>query len=379
MTTSIQYLKITCAIFAIFLPFHALGQFNPDNLQSDSSILVPEYQKFGIRFSSIGFFKNNEYFHPLIDGYTLPGFIVQPRLYYQAGDKFGLDIGIHLSQYSGRRGLNQCEPIFRATYQPSTNFSILLGWLKGTQEHQLIEPLFQWERMYTQPLEYGAQFIYNTNKFKMDTWINWDKYIELNDPFQEELFFGLNQKVLLMHKNGFEIWVPLQVTIKHQGGQINSNKSIPLKTIANWAPGIKGSYITNQQVFRSLNFEFYYIGFNDLSPQKKQAFTNGFGLYPILSASIDQFSTSLGFWYGQHFISSKGEPLFQSVSETKPLSILPNRQVITLKIAYNKTIYQNIKFGAYYETYLDTKLGQSDYDYGISMIIGGDFKLKTWR
>jgi hypothetical protein len=362
--------KTTLFIFLLSLSSFAQAQFFSDLALNDSSAR-PTNEKYGLRFNSIAFFKNNEYFHPLVEGYTLPGFMVQPRFFYEAGEKFSLEAGIHLSQISGKKDLNSVDPLFRATYNVTPSFSVLLGWIKGTTHHQLIEPLFQWERMYTNPLEYGVQFLVNRDKFKLDTWIDWEKYIEFNDPFQEELTFGTTSKVLLLKKNNLELWLPVQATIKHKGGQIISI-DVPLTTIANWASGVNVSLTQPSGVVKRILFDFYYVGYKELSPTKQQRYEEGFGLYPVLSANISMFQASLGYWYGHQFIATKGEPLFLSVSATHPEVAYKDRNVVTFKTSFFKPIYKEINFGAYFESYYDTNQSQMDYDYGISLTASAD-------
>lgn len=351
-------------------PILASAQIKVDSVTS--IIPGPLSQQIGVRFNSIAFFKNNEYFHPLVEGYTLPGFQLQPRLYYEADDKFSLEAGVHLSQYSGQKGLNSIEPLFRATYTPTQSFSILLGWLNGANHHKLISPLYQWERMYTQPLEYGVQFLIDKPAFKLDTWIDWEKYIELNDPFQEALTFGTSSKVKLIGTEGFTLWLPVQISVKHQGGQITTNGD-PLVTIANFATGFNAA-ITNQDAFvKKLLFDVYAVSYSDLSPQKKQAFRNGYGVYPSVSAIISDFNFMLGYWFGHKYIAPKGEPLLLSASRTDVGVIYPNRYVLNFKTLYQKRIFKDISFGAYFESFYDINRSLFDYAYGIDMAVSSDF------
>jgi hypothetical protein len=245
--------------------------------------------------------------------------------------------------------LNSAEPLFRATYTPTRNFSVLLGWLQGTAEHQLIEPLYQWEKMYTQPLEYGVQFLVKNPGFKLDTWINWEKYIEFNDPFQEELTFGTTTKTLLLQKGNLQLWLPAHITAKHIGGQVTLIDE-PLKTFVNWATGFNIRVDRPQSVIKRVMLDFYYAGFNDFSPQKKQAFKKGFGMYPMLSTNVHDFQAALGYWQGHQFISPLGEPLFQSVSSASSSVVYPRRNVITFKASYLKQIFKNVSFAAYLES-----------------------------
>lgn len=361
-------------ILLFFVP--AQGQFFTDNAMADTAKQDLPVQKLGLRINSIAFFKNNEYFHPLVEGYTLPGFQLQPRFYFDLGEKFSLEAGVHISQFSGKEGLNSVDPLFRATYLATPRFSVLLGWLKGTANHQLIDPLYQWEKLYTDPLEYGVQFLVNKPGFKLDTWINWEKYIEFNDPFQEELTFGTTSKIRLLQNGSFELWLPAQVTIKHKGGQVIAVDE-PLTTHTNWATGFNIVMNRRSDILRRLMFDFYYAGFTDFSPQKRMAFKNGYGMYSIVTANIASFTSSLGYWRGRQFIAPHGEPLFQSVSFTDPSISKPDRYVITFKTSYLKQIFRNVSFGAYFESYYDIKLSQMDYDYGISMALSGDLLLKS--
>jgi hypothetical protein len=365
-----------CNILWCLLLFPAVhAQFYQDAVMPDSAGPGNVEHKIGVRLNSYSFFKNNEYFHPLAEGYTLPGFILQPRVYYDLNKTFALEAGVHFSQFFGRDGLYSVAPLFRATYSPTPKFSVLLGWLKGTTRHQLIEPLYQWEKMYTHPLEYGVQFLVNNDGFKLDTWINWEKYIEYNDPFQEELTFGTATKTLLFRKGNLQLWLPVQLTAKHIGGQVTFIDE-PLKTFVNWTTGFNIRADRPQALIKRVMLDFYYAGYSDFSPQKKQAFKNGFGLYPVISANIHDFSAALGYWSGHQFISPLGEPLFQSVSPSSASVVHPNRYVITFKASYLKQIFRNVSFAAYLESYYDVRISQMDYSYGISMSLTGDFLLK---
>lgn len=373
-------MKKTHIAFLLFIfsitAFSAKAQFFTENSSTDSSSR-PINQKIGLLFQSTAFFKNNEYFHPLIEGYTLPGFQLQPRLYYEANEKFTLEAGVHFSQFSGTKGLKSIEPLFRASWKATPNFSVVLGWLNGTTSHKLIEPLYQWERLYTHPLEYGAQFLVDRPGFKLDTWIDWERYIELNDPFQEELTFGLNSKILLLKPGNWEFWLPIQSTIKHQGGQITSVDE-PLKTLANFGSGLNVAYNAQGVFLKRLLVDIYMVGYSDLSPQKKQPFKNGYGIYPSVTAEMGLLRASLGYFRAHQFISSKGEPLLLCVSTTNPSLSIPDRYVVTGKLSFYKRIFENISFGAYAETYYDTHRSKVDYDYGISLSVSGDILFRKF-
>jgi hypothetical protein len=57
--------------------------------------------QLNFRFESLGFFQNNEYLGNFVDGYTLPGALIRPKLTYSPTDQLYIEVGGHLVKYSG--------------------------------------------------------------------------------------------------------------------------------------------------------------------------------------------------------------------------------------------------------------------------------------
>ena len=72
-----------------------------------------------LRIKNIDFIKNNEYYNPIIEGYTMPGFFLQPELLYSPSGKVTVRGGIHLLKYAGTEKFSQIRPVISATWNIS--------------------------------------------------------------------------------------------------------------------------------------------------------------------------------------------------------------------------------------------------------------------
>ena len=329
-------------------------------------------QKLYFHIENKNFFKNNEYFNPLNEGYTLLGFVVQPSFVYYPGKTTRFEAGASFLKYSGRDGFSDIQPLLRFQYQPSSAFQMVMGSLFGGANHGLIEPLYRWEQDFMNPVENGLQFLFNTSKLKADIWLQWEKFIFRNDPFQEELLVGTSASwKLLPDGTGFNITIPFQSLISHHGGQ-NISIDEPMQTLANYASGIKASWQMDRKL-KEINLECWVMGYNDLSPQKLQAYKRGVAIYPKAGIKLGSFMFQTGYFHGDKFLAIKGEPLFHSAVIPKTDYYYPLRNLITTKFAFSKLIQKGISLTAYVETYTDSYLGNTDYNYGLHIIFNGDF------
>ena len=160
-----------------------------------STVRAQEFQRFAsmyknlddtkkgeltFRFESLGFFQNNEFLGKFVDGYTLTGALVRPKLSYSPVDGLYVEAGAHLIKYNGKDRLVNAVPWFSARYRFNERFSVVTGNLDQNKQHGLLEQLWEPERMYTDKPEAGLQFIYSGTNLKAQTWISWEQFIQKN-------------------------------------------------------------------------------------------------------------------------------------------------------------------------------------------------------
>ncbi|MDP4209394.1 MAG: hypothetical protein Q8928_11335 [Bacteroidota bacterium] len=330
-------------------------------------------QKLAFHLNNKTFFKNNEYFNPLEEGYTLPGVVLEPSLVYYPGATTRIEAGASMLKYSGRDGVYRTDPLFRFQYQPVSYFQMVVGTLYGGSLHGLIEPLYRWERDFTNPVENGAQFLFKTDRLKADVWIDWEKFILQGDPFQEQLTFGTTFSwKLLPGQPNFDLYLPFQTLVGHHGGQITSI-DLPLQTIANMATGLQSVWRNPGGFIHQVDFDCWVMTYNDLSPQKLQAYKNGYAIYPKVALHSGGFILDAGYFRGERFISPKGEALFHSATVPYNGYAYEAQNVVSAKLIYQKKIQKGLWVAAYFEGYNSSNNSKMDYDYGFHLLFDKEF------
>jgi hypothetical protein len=369
--TLIMKQSVLTLICLLSIQYVVLAQI-PVNPAQSMYFSPADSQKLFFSFHNKNFFKNNEYFNPLNEGYTLLGFVAQPSLSYLPGKTTKIEVGGSFLKYSGRQGFSDIQPILRFQYQPSQSFQMVMGSIFGGVSHGLIEPLYRWEQDFMNPLESGLQFLFNTSHLKTDVWLQWEKFIFRNDPFQEQLTVGTTFSWNLNpDTKNFNLSIPFQSIINHHGGQEIAIDTA-IQTLANYATGIKASWQMPRKL-KELTIECWVMRYNDLSPQKLQAYKNGYGIYPKAGIKLGSFMFQTGYFYGEKFIAIKGEPLFHSALTPNSGILFPIRNLLSAKFAFIKRVDKGISMAAYTETYTDLKSGNTDYNYGVHIIFDQEF------
>ncbi|HEY1008899.1 MAG TPA: hypothetical protein VGE58_02245 [Daejeonella sp.] len=315
----------------------------------------PDSLKTGELYLSVhnfNYMRNYEYFNKIQDGYTLFGAQLEPQLLYYAHPRLTISAGVHLRKDFGGRGIYRTFPLFSVKYQKH-NTTLINGVLEGSIHHRMIEPLYDFEKKITEPVEYGTQFIIDNKSFFFDAFINWKRMIYKPSPDQEQILGGASAEISLIKGAKLNLSVPLQLTAFHQGGQIDVT-TVPLQTLVNTAIGFKLKLPLNGFInaFRSEN---YFTSFTDFSFTSVQAFDSGKGWF--LNSGVD---TKLGsligtYWNADGYISSSGMPIYQSVSQhiNYPGLTIRNRQLLMFRYSYQKRLIPNLYLDFRFEPMID--------------------------
>jgi hypothetical protein len=341
-------------IFLSFLSIYytSFAQISTDSLEYR---IRPDSLKSGelqLSVQSFNFMRNYEYFNKIQDGYTLFGTQLEPQLVYYAHPRLAVIAGVHLQKDFGDEGFYRTLPLLSVKYQ-NGNTTLINGVLEGNIHHRMAEPLFDFEKRITEPVEYGTQFILKNTSFFLDAFINWKRMIYKPSPVQEQVLGGLSADLKIVKNTKIDLSIPVQLTVFHQGGQIDINPE-PLQTLVNTALGFKLK-IPLSGFLNAIRTENYLMGFNDFSFTDVQAFSKGRGWY--LNTGIDTHYGSLmgTYWNGMSFISFNGMPLYQSVSQhiNYPGYTEKNRKLIMLRYSYQKQLIPNLYLDFRFEPYMD--------------------------
>ncbi|HPR84924.1 MAG TPA: hypothetical protein PLG33_02665 [Prolixibacteraceae bacterium] len=338
--------------------------------------------ELNFRFESLGFFQNNEYANTFVDGYTLTGAMLRPKLSYTPADRLYLEVGAHLLKYNGKDGLVNAAPWFSAKYLFSDKFCVVTGNLDQTNQHGLPEQLWEPERIYTDKPEAGLQFLYSGEKLNAQTWVNWEQFIQKGDTYQEHFTAGVAGKWEVYMNSDLSVKLPVDLLFYHQGGEINAafdgvrpRMQTHANMLAGWELAIKAG-----EKIKTVNLNGSWLGYkavtkdsNTLPFEKGHAYT----LEARADAKYSHFS--LGYWNAFQFIAPKGRILYQSVSDSDPNYTEPDRTMFFAKYFWQKNISKDARVAFQIEGYRDMSSGDFSYSYGCFLLVNPEFLIKAFK
>ena len=336
--------------------------------QAKPRLLVEETANAGdlrLAISAFTFFKDNEYFNKIVDGYTLSGTQLNPQFVYYPTKDLRLEAGVFLWKDFGNPTLQQVRPTYRATWTVK-NHQFIFGNIRPHLNHNYIEPLFNFERVMLKPLEEGVQYCYLNDRLFVDVWVDWQRQQYRFSNFQEEITGGLSSSYHLTgRQNLWQVVVPFQFTAMHHGGQIDTlNK--PLQTLFNEAVGLEARRSMGTSI-KALRLNAYALGFQDHSFTAGQfPFKNGTALYLNGTIETKYGDAMLSYFEGEHFIAPLGGDLYQGFSRTvsDPTYTETVRRVLLLRLLRDFRISDAATLTVRVEPVYDFRGRKTDFSFG---------------
>jgi len=328
-------------------------------------------------FNNNNFLKNNEYFNPIDEGITYLGAVYNPYLSLVNSNKITINAGWYGILYSGRNKISVSVPYYNVTWKFYDGYFLKIGNINGFHFHRLPEPLYSNDHIYSKMPESGIQIAAERKHHSTDIWLNWENFILPGDNTNELFVMGGRSFIYLKgidsEKN---IALTLNGMAAHKGGQVGSGGNIV--SLLNSAIGLMYFINPHSGNIDSAGVRNDFYGYNDVSPLKQQLYSKGWGNYSTAFIKTNHFFFEGGFWYGRHFIASRGEWLFQSVSNLYTVYWEPSNRIITGKAAWYYEADKNINAGIGGGLYYDINSKNTDFYYQFHLIINLSFLIKEF-
>lgn len=331
--------------------------------------------KLTLHTYALGFSRNNEYFGRFADGYTLFGYEAMPWLSYQPDDRVRIWAGLFVRDDFGSSAFQTVQPVFRIQARLDS-LQLIFGTLQGSLNHQLVEPLYDFERIMLDRLEEGIQVLYETDRLWLDVWVDWERMIQEGDPFQEVVSGGFSARLGLLKPGKTSLVAPLQMLVVHEGGQIDTDPN-PLITRLNLAAGLDLNKEVDSRFLHSYSLQPYLLGFYDASNELRQPFRRGWGLYLNAGAQTRLGGIMLSYWQGDGYVPIKGAPLFSSYSLTyvNPGATSEERRWLMLRFLNEIPIGKHLALSLRFEPLYDLSEKRFDFSHGTFLNYRSDFGL----
>ena len=364
-------MKFKALLPAIFLLFTLSSVCNCDT--------IPEPGKLYLRFLNINFVRDDEYSNPVIEGYTLIGFFVQPTLVYSPSQKISLQLGAHLLDYSGTNKFSLVKPVFSTTYNFASHFYLIAGTLQGSDSHRMFDPHFNKERLYNAYSEDGVEVRFLNDHFFNDIWVSWEHFIFKGDTSREIFTSGESfswKSPVVDNFLSFE--VPVQLQFKHFGGQI-SNYPEQVETYFNTAAGIIARSDLKGSRKADLGASLLFFNGKCLTMNAPSGINSGNGQWYRIFGEYSIARIEAGYWRSHDFYAPNGNFIFSSVSDHLPGVVVHERRIITCTAGITAYPGNIISFYLGFDGYYDTDLRKFDTAFTLHMRFDRLFRLTDFK
>jgi len=377
LKSNLNILVIFISLFFSFISSYA--QIDNAPFYRFQSIHEENTENLYLSISHLSFNKDNEYFNKIADGYTLFGNQLTTSLVYFPVTNVRIEGGIYLRKDFGNSNYAEIAPVFSVKYQHN-NMALIFGTLEGSLNHNLVEPLYDFEKIMLDKNENGIQFLLNKQNLSLDAWINWEKMLYRGDSVQEKVSGGLSSEYKIIHSEKYNVSVPVQFTAMHLGGQIDAS-DLPLTTKFNSAFGLKTGMNFNHTFFKGIYFEPYYLYYKDFSFEYQDAFQDGDGIYLNLSLKTKLNTIMVSYWNGNEYISTHGGLLYNSRSTTfkNPDYTETKRELLILRFLTDIEIFKGLDITSRFEPFYDVTNKKIEFSLGLYINYNDDFFLKKLK
>ena len=314
-------MKFLKCIFILFVSTNLFSQVDNTYLYQNQYNDTLEEEKPYFKLQGLGYQKDIENFGPMIDGYTIFGFQFNPQLGYQISKNVCIEGGVYLRKDFGYKGdFNEALPTFSIRYHKK-DFKMIFGNLDGSLNHGLSEPNYAFERVMTNRMETGVQYILTKKKFDADVWIDWQNVLyRLVDDY-ERLVVGVSVNAFKVNAEKYEFKTIIQGTGRHNGGQIARGGFIGydsqgVYTNLNGAGGIYYKYKIDRKHLKDVYFDTRYIW--NLNNTRDSVVYKRYGDGMLANIGVHAFGSDimLSYWYGSDYTSEFGGALYSSESNS---------------------------------------------------------------
>lgn len=329
------YLKKLLIFSLCFLVVETgFAQLNNSFLYStDPDSLFAPKVKFGLYVDNVNYLRNTEYHSVIEHGATWAGTQIWPQAFYRYNRFLSFRAGVFLQKDFGNHQFRTLIPTYTLTYTQK-RLKVNFGTLDGSLDHQLIEPLYAMENFIDKRIENGLQVLGQSRRLKYDVWIDWEKMIYRNSTSPERFTAGVSSKIKLLRNEHLRVNIPVQMTLRHQGGEIYLGEHSNIQTQMNLAYGLQVKSKMPGNWIDELDFQGFLTFYEDLAPSKTDSFWDGSGQYVSLRLSHKNLGIMLNYLDAHQYIAPLGEPLYVSKSRARYGDYLQYRKMYMARLMY---------------------------------------------
>ena len=336
MVSRIQHFLLACLCCS--LSTITYGQW--DNSFFDVDRSDTQVGLVQLNVENLGYFRNTEYKSRIDQGRTLFGYQMWPELTLQSSEKLQVSLGLFVQQDFGADEAITNQPTFSFQYKHKGHF-LRFGTLIGAMQHQLVEPLFDPERIIENRLENGFQYKRFGKTLDAELWVDWRKMIYQNSPFREEFTSGVRVEPKKSFGNHV-ISLPITALSFHKGGEIDTSH-MPTISNFNFDYGFRYRQVKKGGFLDSIDLQLHALYYEDISTEQVN-YIDGLGQYASLAFYAKGFGLMLNYYDAHQFHNPMGDVAYRSVSARNSTYIFDYRKLAMVRAQWQTQIASDFNF-----------------------------------
>ncbi len=359
----------------------------------------PAHPKGALALYNDNFFYDKEYSNLIADGYTLGGHHFILAYGFPVDSSWFVQAGTDAWQFWGNNSRLQVRFHFALVYARG-HHKLIIGQLDNRENHRLFRPLYDEEfRLRPDRSETGIQYLWQNSKHRIETWLDWHRFIHQGDTLRERLNWGLSADLRLTETGPWQWHFPVQVLIHHRGGQINL-KGHYLKgkndilSVLSAASGLQVQRRVNAISEVEFSALYFWHGLNSRNPEEL-GFVRGHAAMARIDWFTAHWNINLSYWDARKFSSPLGEAIYQTASrrvdkyyengEVMPIFSRhrePHRMLWSSAVRYHTHFSRHLAFRAKVEMFFQPYRSSVPYPFIRDVVNHTDWLLSAriiWR
>jgi hypothetical protein len=369
-------------IILLFLANQVFAQLDNTILSEKVNLSADKQQHLDLNFNVLSYFRNNEYFNPIVSGETLFGYLFSPTFTYYPTERLRLDVGAFFRQDFGSTRFSQVSPFFRLQYKKDST-RVIFGNLQANHSHRLIEPLYAFENMINRYLESGIQILHHKKWLYLDLWVDWQRRTLRGSSEQEQIWGGLSAYFQLLKTEKFSWQIPIQASILHRGGQDLVGVTFPASNTLNGAVGLNFQWTNPAEKFvREIRFENYLVLASapildsaQFAQTQILPFERGNGWYLNAGIKTRWLEMLASWWQGNNFESTEGGELYRSYPVARDGFYQRQRNLLFLRFFKDFKLAEAMHLSLRLEPYYDFVNQRLEFSNGLYVVYRPNFHL----
>lgn len=311
----------------------------PEFVEDDQGMRPTKYQP---HWGFLHYNKDNEYLQRINPGETFFGNQLWAFNTFALGhsDDFKESISLSLGglvkyDFGGYESKMRFSPIMQIKLQTKKG-TLIAGNLISQTQHNLPEPMINYDLAFKRPVEYGTQVFKKTKHWDTEAWLDWRQMLDTQTFRQEIISFGtrLEYQLFESHKHALNAKMQGYLMLLHRGGE-GFRYFLPLMNRGTYSTGFtlysdrKEAKYCNIPKFTLNAWAFYQ---KDFSPKLSQPMREGTAMMVNLGIRLNRNQQLIFTGYqANKFTTPLGAPFYQCVNETNPIYFNPVRKIVAAR------------------------------------------------